>query len=118
MHYKKISNKHHMNHRNISKLIGLRSHMIKDSRSFTKIPTKEEQEVYPTYLMKQTMNNLILWTIQNSFLDLTSSCMHGTVEYTCNEEYDHRISGLVSSDVANVLLILITHGIILNSVLG
>ena len=83
LHYKKMPNGHHMNQRNISKLIGLRSHMIQDNKNFIKNTRKEEQEVYHTYLMKQTMNNLILWTIQKYFLNLTRSCMHATVEYTC-----------------------------------
>ena len=60
LHYKKMPNGHHMNQRNISKLIGLRSHMIQDNKNFIKNTRKEEQEVYHTYLMKQTMNNLIL----------------------------------------------------------
>jgi L-asparaginase II len=63
------------------------------------LQSKEQTAGKDVILRKQTMIDLISSTIQNSFLDQTSSCKQAKVEYICNGE-DQRISGLVGCDIA------------------
>ena len=95
-----MPNGQHMNQRNISKLIGLRSHMIQDNKNFIKkykkrgtrsishLPNEAdyEQSNFVNYPELFPQSNKILY-----------ACYSGI--YLHNEEH-HRISGSVSCDVA------------------